>query len=525
MESRALPPGWPRHFAAQIDQYLSGQSRRANSEARFRTILAAVLQEWADVGFLRANISAIAERARVSTATLYRLFPSRETLNLEALAFGHVILMQAMETRPRHPNLLRNLVHMVNHYTEILCERHFRQFSLGQTFMVRQDADQREEASRIAFSGHRALHGLWIDEVRRLIDEGFLRDGDVDHMMFRLIGPIEARALHWYQAGRGYYQPSKSWLHEGVDVVEGFFAVYGTRKYKIFRDTYSWDWNNLAAVSASFRDPPVRIAGGIQRWDSLPHIGQLEQALAQKAVPQDFIVFVFRELKAMSSRTNNRLDPTNRRNRILAAAIHENFERGFENLSIAGIARRAGVSTATLYRVFGDDRSLYDEAHMLGLSFFCAWVAQDSPQVNPIARMADYLIRPLLTYMDPRSLRLGSIQFGLIARTEEGEVLPTSPLLIRYIYGFWDRRFARLRAENFLSEPTSWKMIMDVFGPVQSMSWGLKSNSGQTWLPSTSWYEVCWRVAEDFFQLYGTPHFHACLQKHGWNKELPGFNS
>ena len=139
--------------------------------------------------------------------------------------------------------------------------------------------------------------------------------------------------------------------------------------------------------------------------------------------------------------------------------------------------------------------------------------------------MADYLIRPLLTYMDPRSLRLGSIQFGLIARTEEGEVLPTSPLLIRYIYGFWDRRFARLRAENFLSEPTSWKMIMDVFGPVQSMSWGLKSNSGQTWLPSTSWYEVCWRVAEDFFQLYGTPHFHACLQKHGWDKELPGFNS
>jgi AcrR family transcriptional regulator len=516
-EPNSHPP-----FKRQVQACLAVPIRRNDDGARKRAILAAVLQEWADVSFLKANVISIAGHAGVSTATLYRLFPNRHDMNLGALRLGHKLILAAMLDRVTHPNPIRNLIELVLHYASILLERQYRQFSIAQTFQVRRDAPNGEAASSKAQAGYLALHRFWQNEITRLINAGFVEPGLLNHQMFRLIGPIEARALHWYQAGRGHYVPNQSWLHEAIDVVEGFFRIYGTKKYQIFSRAYQLDWLGQSINSAK-QSPGVRLlADPLGKQDSLPLIGELERNLQAGSPPKDFMEFALRELEQMSSRQANRLNATNRRNRILAAAIYENYEHGFENLSMSAIAKRAGVSTATLYRQFPNDDALHMEAHALGMSLFCAWVGQDNSHTNPLARMTAYIFRPLKTYTDPDSLRLGSIQFGLIARVEEGGTLPTAPLLIRYIFSFWAKRFGRLIGENYINKAPSWTMIHDIFGPIQSMSWALQSNTGVMPAPEGSWWDACWQVSEDFFKVYGTPYFHARCAAENWKDDREG---
>lgn len=50
------------------------------------------------------------------------------------------------------------------------------------------------------------------------------------------------------------------------------------------------------------------------------------------------------------------------RDRIVAAAREEFFTHGYEPASMAGIARRAGVSTSNIYRYFPDKSALFDAA-------------------------------------------------------------------------------------------------------------------------------------------------------------------
>ena len=506
-------------FQHQVELCLKTQARRSDDATRKRLILAAVLKEWAEAGFLNANITAITVHAGVSTATFYRLFPNRNDMNLQALALGHELILAALLDQETHPNPIRNLIELVHHYALILSEPYLRQFTIAQTFQVRKDAATGEIASRTAQTGFEALHQFWRREITNLIEAGFVEPGSMHHQLFRLIGPIEARALHWFQGGRGHYVPSQSWHHEAIKVVEGFFKVYGTHKYQIFSKTYQWDW------LANTLTPPVqspRQASEIDPApgrDSLPLIEEFERSLALGPPPKNFMDFAFRELEKMASPQINRLNTANRRIRILAAAIYENYERGFENLSMSAIAKRAGVSTATLYRQFPNDVALHEEVYALGMSLFCAWVGQDDDQKNPLARLTTCILRPLNTYTDPDSLRLGSIQFGIIARLKEGNPMPSSAALVSYIFGFWTKRFNRLIGENYLATPASWPMIHDIFGPIQSMSWALRSNTGIMPTPEDSWFDSCWQVAEDFFKIYGTAHFHARCEAENWRAD------
>ena len=97
--------------------------------------------------------------------------------------------------------------------------------------------------------------------------------------------------------------------------------------------------------------------------------------------------------------------------------------------------------------------------------------------------------------------------------------MPSSAALVSYIFGFWTKRFNRLIGENYLATPASWPMIHDIFGPIQSMSWALRSNTGIMPTPEDSWFDSCWQVAEDFFKIYGTAHFHARCEAENWRAD------
>ncbi|MFN8919852.1 MAG: TetR/AcrR family transcriptional regulator, partial [Hyphomonadaceae bacterium] len=367
----------PPCFEQQIRNQLSVRVRRHDDGTRSYLILAAVLQEWAEVGLLSAQMTTIAARAKVSTATLYRLFPNREEMHLEALALGQQLLVEAMKECQQHPNPVRDLLEMAQHYAAVLREPYFKQFSLSQTFLVRMDSSVKEQASIIAVAGYAGLIQCWQERLQNLVDEGFLKPASINHMIFRLIGPIEARTLHWHQSGRGTYVPDKGWLHEVATIVEAFFEIYGTKKYQTACQTLGWDWSSFAAATPSPQPEPTQAPDATLESKGLLQLESLERAIAEGPLPADFIAFVEGQHTHMLAHGSNRLDTSDRYLRIVAATLYENYRVGYEQISMAGIAKRAGVSTKTLYRTFPDDLNLYQEAHSLGLAFFSAWLSRD----------------------------------------------------------------------------------------------------------------------------------------------------
>jgi AcrR family transcriptional regulator len=235
-------------FKQQICERLSAPMSRPDDGTRSYLVLAAVLQEWAEMGFLSAQMPSIAARAGLPSATIERLFPSRDDLHLEALALGQQLIVEAMKKYPQHANPMLDLLEFAQHYASILQEPYFKQFSLCQTILVRMDSHVREQASVIALAGNAEIKQFWHDRIAFLIQEGFLRPASLNHMIFRLTAPIEAQTSHWYQTSHSSHAPDEEWLLEITNIVEGFFEIYGTTKYPFQRPRFGQDWSGFSAT-------------------------------------------------------------------------------------------------------------------------------------------------------------------------------------------------------------------------------------------------------------------------------------
>jgi AcrR family transcriptional regulator len=249
-------------FKQQICERLSVPMSRQNDGTRSYLVLAAVLQEWAELGFLSAQIPRIAARAGLTPATLERLFPNRDDMHLEALALGQQLIVEAMKKYPPHDNPMLDLLEFAQHYASILQEPYFKQFSLCQTILVRMDSHVREQASVIALAGNAEIKQFWHDRIAVLIQEGFLRPASLNHMIFRLTAPIEAQTSHWYQTSHSSYAPDVEWLLEITNIVEGFFEIYGTTKYPFQRPRLGQAWSGSNAT------PDAQTMGKHGNWEA-----------------------------------------------------------------------------------------------------------------------------------------------------------------------------------------------------------------------------------------------------------------
>ena len=245
-------------FEQQIRQRLLVPTSRQDDGTRSYLVLAAVLQEWAEVGFLSAQMPSIAARAGLTPATLERLFPNRDDLHLEALALGQQLIVEAMKKYPSHTNPILDLLELAQHYASILQEPYFKQFSLCQTILVRMDSHVREQASVIALAGNAEIKQFWLDRIASLIQEDLLLPASLNQMIFRLTAPIEAQTSHWYPTSHSNHVPDEEWLREITNIVEGFFETYGTAKYQADRPRLGLDWSALSATADAPRLCRVR---------------------------------------------------------------------------------------------------------------------------------------------------------------------------------------------------------------------------------------------------------------------------
>ncbi len=150
MDALVQPANKSRNFEAKIQALLAAQAKRQDDDMRKKLICASELMEWLEAGFNEANVTRVADQAGVSTATLYRLYPDRNQLFLDALKLGNQLLLDMVLDTPNHPHPFRNLIEFTYHLTSIWQQARVQMFYFIQGFILQTETEITADARVIA---------------------------------------------------------------------------------------------------------------------------------------------------------------------------------------------------------------------------------------------------------------------------------------------------------------------------------------------------------------------------------------
>lgn len=232
--------------------------------------------------------------------------------------------------------------------------------------------------------------------------------------------------------------------------------------------------------------------------------------------------FVLKQLEHMLIPNANRLDASNRRQRIIAAALYENHYNPARQMNVREIAKRASVSSATLYRYFSSDEELLTAGQRLSVELYTAFLTRDAWHPNPVFRLCTYLTRwvelwTLPTRQDQRSVVL------MKRSARDAELNISSALYFQLIHNFWTSQFRLLQSEGYLSSEPRYELLEALCGPLESRILYPHVVAGLPYVLEKSWFEVCWRATSEFLTLNGTPYFHQMRRKKNWDADLFAF--
>jgi AcrR family transcriptional regulator len=209
-----------------------------------------------------------------------------------------------------------------------------------------------------------------------------------------------------------------------------------------------------------------------------------------------------------------------RRGRILSAAIQECAEVGYKAAGIANVAKRARVSTATLYRYFNDKTDLFVQAvayvvHLLGDAITLPILDDD-----PVVRVKKMLIAHGAAIGDPFLTWL----YRLYVSSDNDKNAPTMALVARagrtLTEQHWQAHVMSLEKEGYLRPAPYATTINLLLGQVErrTILWNLLF--GQEEGADARLDEVADFAAVGLFANLGTERF---FQDHPHHRPDPRF--
>ena len=228
--AEANPPDSGLAFDDQVRRYLKAAVRRHDVKARRNRTLASVLQEWTEVGYTKGQVASIANRAGMSTATLYKQFPEKTVLYCEALKFGNSILLDALATYSEHPNPIRDLTALLCNYAKTVSQPAPQQMLLAQSIML-QEPEFRADVSAIASENHIKIKQIWYAKIQNLADAGWVRLDQHEWQGCHAEGAFEIQSVPWFKMGPLASAPDGNWQADAQKVVCDLFKLYGTEKF------------------------------------------------------------------------------------------------------------------------------------------------------------------------------------------------------------------------------------------------------------------------------------------------------
>jgi AcrR family transcriptional regulator len=169
----------------------AGRRGRPRSEAARRATLEAAAQLMLEDGPGAVSMDAVAERAGVSKATIYRWWPSKERLALDAL---YETWAEVQRPGPDTGSLRDDLLALTRPWVRLLASRPFGRVMAALLVQVQSDAEFAEEYRERFVEPRR-------DQAReifaRAISRGEVSAGtDVEVALDLLYGPVYHRLLH-----------------------------------------------------------------------------------------------------------------------------------------------------------------------------------------------------------------------------------------------------------------------------------------------------------------------------------------
>jgi AcrR family transcriptional regulator len=326
-----------------IEAIVAQRGSRMDADLRRQRTKAAMVLECAEHGYSNAKIASVVKRAQVSAATIYRDFGDRDTLLLESLQLVGAIFEEnwfqvTFETDP-----VKRISILLKGHGEALADPFmgwiFRQYvSLANT-----------SAPQLLALG-RAMRDanlqFWLHEIAVLEANGHLVATDHGITVNLLLGAIE-RPSFFARMAFGENDNGAPQLGDAAEhMALGLFQVFGTPKFWADRsDKPAPGWVGTGAADHGLTRPsPVALLDAPSRR---------LKAYGERILARDI----------------NRMDAEGRRGRVQLAAMLECIEFGYDAATMASVAARAGVSTATFYVDYPDKQALFIDAMLLQSRF------------------------------------------------------------------------------------------------------------------------------------------------------------
>jgi AcrR family transcriptional regulator len=311
---------------ASLEALLSRTASRHDQTARLQRLHAAALMECALKGYANLKITDVAARAKVSTASIYKIYKDRDGLLVAAIETLLGIL--AGDVIELSPDLepIKQVEHLLIAHGEVYAQP-------LSTWLFRLYA-------ALAWSGHTRLRAtglqiftgidaFWQGFLNKLIADGHLSACDPADIVPHLLGAIERCTILW-QLGCGDADKRSQILEDT--------ARHGAQM--LFKR-----WGKQPTGRSSF------VAQVLQN-DMAP-------ILMPAAQSSPTVAERLAEKLEVHERHN---PPEETKARIVLAAAAVAGEFGYNGASMQNVADRAKVSTATLYKFFTDKVDLFSTA-------------------------------------------------------------------------------------------------------------------------------------------------------------------
>jgi AcrR family transcriptional regulator len=453
-------------LASYAHSVLERPPSRLDQQERIDRVLAATLQSCARDGPLSLKISDIAEVASVSTATIYKDFANGDDVLALTVLRAFEILQDDWALDQITPVLYEHDYKEVAAFLIKLCETNRDPFSawlLHLDLAAAATPDDRVRAAHIRFQEHTITYGI------RTLPTGALEAANARDLVQTLIGTIQLQVV--FALLDDTPSPGTQPSADALDLPATIDAALA--------------WIGQAPGLANIRRQPNPPKNEVQ---SIPFV-----------YPKSDVQLSVEDLLG---RTLSRTDNAGRRKKILAATMQVCAANGMEAGNVSQIAKMAGVSTASVYRLFADKTALVHASIYHFLPLYADATMRALEETDPRLRFEKLLIAQALIVSDP----FGAWLFRYIVdygTHQNDEIKAFSQMARAQSDLFWEDQIRRLVAEGYLL-PTNVKTTRTmIYGGVQRrciLARALHQNDAFVW----SEIHDSAKVAVDMlFGLYG----------------------
>ena len=198
-----------------------------------------------------------------------------------------------------------------------------------------------------------------------------------------------------------------------------------------------------------------------------------------------------------------RFDIAARLAKIQAATIQECAEIGFEQASMTGVARRAGVSTATLYKHFRTKTELFSYGVLGVIPMVGDSLSKVDDNADPIQRVENMLRAHATAFGDPYMAWLYRLHVSLDSTLGSG-LLVLARGSRSMTEQHWSQQLARLETEGFLVASDHVKTTNLILGPIERRTVLARLLFGEDDVHEPNVEDVVRESARVLFAVFGT---------------------